>query len=213
MNDDHWQQLKEYQEQQRLARIEQAQKRAEEKQRREQQTLEEIKDLEQKRRESIQCQPVDLVNLQVKKIIEEDSIAALAKDLQAANQQRDLALRVAHKRMEAMRTHRPDVPYDTFAEQYFHERWKQTYPEIELIPQYHIGPYRVDFCHMHSKTVIELNGSIHRLRRVQNRDAPRHRYLESIGWHVLVFMNDEVTYGLDACVGETFAVITERQGR
>jgi len=130
--------------------------------------------------------------------------------LQLANQQRNTALQAAHQRMAEIRARRPDSPYDTFAEQDFHKRWRELYPDIELIPQFRIGPFRADFCHEQTKTVIELNGSIHRKRRVQNRDAPRHRFLERDGWHVLPFTNDETNYALDACCREIHAVIMER---
>jgi very-short-patch-repair endonuclease len=133
--------------------------------------------------------------------------------LQLANQQRDALLQQSHQRMAEIRARRPKPPYDTFAEQFFHERWRELYPDIELIPQFRIPPFRVDFCHAQTKTVIELNGSIHSLRRVRNRDASRHRILEKAGWHVLPFTNDETSYTLDACCQEAHACIVERQGR
>jgi very-short-patch-repair endonuclease len=145
--------------------------------------------------------------------VRKDEVVKQRDALQLANQQRNASLQQAHQRMAEIRAKRPEPPYDTFAEQFFHKRWRELYPDIELIPQFRIPPFRVDFCHMQTKTVVELNGSIHSLRRVRNRDASRHRILEQASWHVLPFTNDETSYALDACCQETHAVIVERQGR
>ena len=141
-----------------------------------------------------------------------EAAARQREGLRVRDEQRQAAQEEAHKRMQEVRSRHPDFPYDTFAEQEFHKRWRELHPDIELIPQYRIGTFRVDFCHESTKTIVEVNGSIHRTRRVYNRDAARHRLIGSIGWHVLPFTNDEINCYLDIWVQEVFVTIMERHG-
>ena len=56
--------------------------------------------------------------------------------------------------------------------------------------QHPIGPFITDFyCH-EAKLVIELDGSVHDLPAVKEKDAQRQRYLEDRGLTVLRFSND-----------------------
>src|SRR5258707_1558050 len=161
------------------------------------------------------------INYEQKKALQElarqqqqaEAAARQREGLRVRDEQRQAAQEEAHKRMQEVRALHPDFPYDTFAEQTFHERWRELHPDIELIPQFRIGTFRVDFCHEQTKVVVELNGGIHRLRRVQNTDAPRHRLIGSLGWHVLPFTNDEINVYLDVCVQEVYACIMERLGQ
>ncbi|MCH8113040.1 MAG: endonuclease domain-containing protein [Proteobacteria bacterium] len=53
-----------------------------------------------------------------------------------------------------------------------------------------IGPYVVDFACLAEKLVVEVDGGQH--ARQQDRDAARTAWLESQGFHVLRFWNNEV---------------------
>lgn len=56
--------------------------------------------------------------------------------------------------------------------------------------QHRIGPYYADFACAEAMLVVELDGSQH-LEQV-DCDAARTRFLESLGYRVLRFWNDEV---------------------
>jgi very-short-patch-repair endonuclease len=56
--------------------------------------------------------------------------------------------------------------------------------------QHAIGPYITDFCSPKKKLVIELDGSQH--LQQQEYDKERTGYLESQGFRVLRFWNDDV---------------------
>ena len=63
--------------------------------------------------------------------------------------------------------------------------------------QHAIGPYIVDFCAPRPKLVIELDGSQHLDQ--QTYDAERTTYLESRGYCVIRFWNNEVMNSIE-CV-------------
>jgi very-short-patch-repair endonuclease len=69
-----------------------------------------------------------------------------------------------------------------------------------------IGRFVVDFCAPESKLVIELDGSQH-LQRIE-QDSDRTHYLESRGYRVLRFWNDQVLNDIDGVV----AVIQQALG-
>jgi very-short-patch-repair endonuclease len=65
--------------------------------------------------------------------------------------------------------------------------------EIPLIPQHPIGRYRVDFAHISSKIVIEIDGHTwHSKRNAINRDYERQHYIEDQGWRFIRFTGDQV---------------------
>ncbi len=64
--------------------------------------------------------------------------------------------------------------------------------------QHAIGPYIVDFCAPRQKLIIELDGGQH-LDQAEY-DAERTAYLESKGYRVLRFWNDEVIQNRDAVI-------------
>ena len=68
--------------------------------------------------------------------------------------------------------------------------------------QHPIGPYTVDFACFKQKLVVELDGGQHSLQ--VERDAQRTSYLESNGWQVLRFWNNEVLSNLQGVL-ETIA--------
>jgi very-short-patch-repair endonuclease len=69
---------------------------------------------------------------------------------------------------------------------------------IHFRRQHAIGPYIVDFCSPCHKLIIELNGSQH--LEQQEYDAERTAYLESKGYQVLRFWNNEVLENMDGVV-------------
>jgi very-short-patch-repair endonuclease len=61
--------------------------------------------------------------------------------------------------------------------------------------QHAIGKYIVDFCAPRRKLIVELDGSQHLDR--QEYDQQRTLYLESLGYRVLRFWNNEVASQID----------------
>lgn len=97
-------------------------------------------------------------------------------------------------------------------EEMFRLAWSQAYPHIPLIPQYPIGPYRVDFAYVASKVVIELDGFVaHSSTRQIEHDCRRQREIMRQGWQVFRFGGREVHYDPQRCVQETHAFLFQQQ--
>ena len=62
--------------------------------------------------------------------------------------------------------------------------------------QQRLGPYFADFCCMQARLVIELDGSQHG----EHLDAERTRYLQTQGWQVVRYWNNEVLLQTEAVV-------------
>ena len=58
--------------------------------------------------------------------------------------------------------------------------------------QHPIGPYVADFAHLKAKLVVELDGATHSTDEELRHDEIRTRYLESRGWNVIRFQNEDV---------------------
>ena len=62
--------------------------------------------------------------------------------------------------------------------------------------QHPIGPYFADFACIEKSIVIELDGGYHDLRYEEDRQ--RQDFLESAGWRVIRFSNDDVLADVEA---------------
>ncbi|WP_205953498.1 endonuclease domain-containing protein [Pseudoxanthomonas winnipegensis] len=62
--------------------------------------------------------------------------------------------------------------------------------------QHPIPPYLADFCCIERRMIVELDGGQHS----QGRDAARTAFLESQGWRVLRFWDNEVLLEVEAVV-------------
>ncbi len=67
---------------------------------------------------------------------------------------------------------------------------------VHFRPQHAIGNYVVDFCAAQKKLIIELDGSQH-LEQTEY-DAQRTEFLQSKGYRVLRFWNNDVSNNMDA---------------
>ncbi len=74
--------------------------------------------------------------------------------------------------------------------------------------QHPIGPYIVDFCCLKNKLVIEVDGGQHLDQ--QKEDHQRTSFLESRGFHVLRFWNDEVLNRMDDVCDHIVQALHER---
>jgi very-short-patch-repair endonuclease len=64
--------------------------------------------------------------------------------------------------------------------------------------QHAIGPYIADFCSVKAKLILELDGSQH--LEQEEYDAERTKYLETQGYKVIRFWNNEVLNNLDGVI-------------
>jgi very-short-patch-repair endonuclease len=64
--------------------------------------------------------------------------------------------------------------------------------------QHAVGNYIPDFCSPKAKLIIEMDGSQHLDQ--QEYDAERTKYLESIGYKVIRFWNDDVMKDIDSVI-------------
>lgn len=69
--------------------------------------------------------------------------------------------------------------------------------------QHAIGPYIVDFCAVKPKLIIEVDGSQH--LEQEEYDRERTEYMESKGYRVLRFWNNEVMEEIDTVMGVILA--------
>jgi very-short-patch-repair endonuclease len=70
-----------------------------------------------------------------------------------------------------------------------------------------IGHYIVDFCAPRKKLIIELDGSQH--LEQQEYDEERTKYLETRGYRVLRFWNNDVLNNMDAVLKVIWDVLKE----
>lgn len=64
--------------------------------------------------------------------------------------------------------------------------------------QHPLGPFFADFACVEKKTMIELDGCYHEDENQAEKDASRQAYLESLGWHVIRFRNEDVLADVEA---------------
>ncbi len=82
--------------------------------------------------------------------------------------------------------------------------------DVHFRRQHAIGPYIVDFCAPQKKLVIELDGSQHLDQ--EDYDAERTAFLESKGYRVLRFWNNEVINNMDGIVITILEALSSKQG-
>jgi very-short-patch-repair endonuclease len=72
-----------------------------------------------------------------------------------------------------------------------------------------IGNYVVDFVSFEKKLIIEIDGGQHNVEDMKNNDEVRTKWLESQGFRILRFWNNEVSSNLEgvlARIGEALEV-------
>jgi very-short-patch-repair endonuclease len=70
-----------------------------------------------------------------------------------------------------------------------------------------VGPYVADFACLASRLVIELNGSHHGDEPNKQQDEVRTRWLETEGYRVLRFWNNDITTNLDGVLDTIYAAL------
>lgn len=83
------------------------------------------------------------------------------------------------------------------------------------LPTYHfrrqvtIGDYIVDFCCYGSRLVIEVDGNQHGFDRQRLHDERRTKVLESSGFRVIRFANEDIFRAIDCVLDTIFVRLTE----
>ena len=70
-----------------------------------------------------------------------------------------------------------------------------------------IGPYVADFACMAARLVIELDGSQHNGDANRARDARRTRWLESEGYRVIRFWNNDLTHNMEGVLEPVYVAL------
>ncbi len=82
--------------------------------------------------------------------------------------------------------------------------------DIHFRNQHAIGNYIVDFCAPRKKLIIELDGSQHLEQK--EYDGERTKYLESHGYRVLRFWNNDVMSNMETVLEVIWSVLNEKKG-
>ena len=77
--------------------------------------------------------------------------------------------------------------------------------------QHAIGNYIVDFCAPRMKLIIEVDGDPH--NKQKEYDTERTRFLESKGYIVLRFWNNDIMNNLASVISTIMKVVSERDNR
>lgn len=67
----------------------------------------------------------------------------------------------------------------------------------KFVRQHIIGDYIVDFLCRDAQLVVEIDGGYHAERQQEEDDAIRQQWLESVGYTVLRFTNNEILFNID----------------
>ena len=73
--------------------------------------------------------------------------------------------------------------------------------------QHIVSQYILDFAYLDCRLAIELDGGYHNDADQQHDDAVRTKNLETLGWHVLRFTNDEIYNNLDEVLAKIKSAI------
>jgi len=70
-----------------------------------------------------------------------------------------------------------------------------------------IGPYVADFACLAARLVIELDGSQHNTEGRRVKDQVRTRWLESEGYRVIRFWNNDLVHNIDGVLETVYAAL------
>jgi very-short-patch-repair endonuclease len=89
---------------------------------------------------------------------------------------------------------------------WWHLRYRLAIHGTHFRRQVHLGRYIVDFVSHDARLVIEVDGGQHDAQ--SDRDVERTRFLESQGYRVLRFWNNEVLGNIDGVLAEIHSAMT-----
>jgi very-short-patch-repair endonuclease len=79
-------------------------------------------------------------------------------------------------------------------------KWRRQHP---------VGPYVVDFLCFQVRLIVEIDGDVHAFQREQ--DEARQAYLESYGFCVIRFSNDDIFHNLEGVLQTIWELSEKRQ--
>ncbi|MBM6991792.1 MAG: endonuclease domain-containing protein [Prevotella sp.] len=88
----------------------------------------------------------------------------------------------------------------TDAEKFLWEHIRGNQLDVHFRRQHPIGIYIADFICLDKRLVIEADGGYHQLQNQMEWDQLRTNYLESQGYCVLRFTNEEILQNIDSCL-------------
>jgi very-short-patch-repair endonuclease len=89
------------------------------------------------------------------------------------------------------------------AEAAFWHAWTIRHNRIQLEREYSVGPYRLDFAHLETKTAVEIDGMLgHSSPDDISKDRARQREIERQGWRFIRFGAKEVFHNPGQCARE-----------
>jgi very-short-patch-repair endonuclease len=97
----------------------------------------------------------------------------------------------------------------TKAERLLWNALRSALPDQHWRKQVPFGPYIADFCSHAAKLIIEADGGQH--AKPGDRDDARTRFLESEGYRVIRFWNNEVLGNIDGVIADVSQAVM--QGR
>lgn len=227
MSEDQWNAFKQYQSQLRQSQAERTQRISEIQQQKENESRQQEIIREQTRRE-IEQRLIVQQQLSVRQAnetrIQDESnhMAVLAQSagaIRLTNQQRQIAQAVALQKIKEAQKGKTWESCDgrifmSPLERDFWNEWLADLERVEnmpLVPQYPVGRFRVDFAHLASLTIVELDGhEFHSSRRNRTRDAQRERTIQVQGWHIVRFTGSEVYADPANCAQQVVAIIEQR---
>lgn len=84
-------------------------------------------------------------------------------------------------------------PPSSYQETRFLTFWNRLHLPHRLERQHQIGPFYVDFAHLESRVVIEIDGkAFHSTAEQLKRDQERQGYIECQGWSVIRFTGNYI---------------------
>ena len=92
-----------------------------------------------------------------------------------------------------------------------HQFWECAHSVIpDLIYQYPVGHYRLDFAIPQKKIGIELDGhEYHKTKEQRTHDAKRDRDLRELGWSLLRFTGTEIYQNVKQCVEQIQMILQQ----
>ena len=97
----------------------------------------------------------------------------------------------------------------TVAERYLWRALRESLPGHHWRKQVPLGPYIADFCSHGARLIIELDGGQH--ADAVPADARRTRFLETEGYRVLRFWNDDVIGNADGILTTVAAALASAE--
>ena len=87
---------------------------------------------------------------------------------------------------------------------------KEAFPSLKWRRQAPIGPFYADILCFAERMIVEVDGDTHALR--EKRDASRTKIMESEGFCVLRFANNDVMENLEGVIAAISLSLREREG-